>query len=601
VNELNYWIEGGVIVVYLVFLLAVGTIFNRLNKNVSDYFRSGAKGTWWLVGSSLFIGAISSATFTATAGVAYDAGLTALMVSVGMWIGQLINILFLARWFRQLRCITFPEVLRNRFSTGVEQMYSLTSMFFQLIFAAITLWSIAVFSGAVFKLNVPLLIFGLGGVVIFYSTFGGRWAVMATDFLKGLILFPMALLMLWLSLKEIGGVSELFARIQEAGLVERYAAVKAYGNPWFGGNQYTWGWVLANMTMGIVMSCSLGASVRYFSCKDGAEAQKSAAWNLILSAVGMTIFIVPPIVARLLYSAQVGAMPISNPQEASYAVACLELLPTGLIGLMVTSMFAACMANIDTGLNANAAVFIQNIYPLLSRTFKLKEKNDAKMLEISRVVTIVFGILIIWLAWIFLNSGMSMFAMMLEVMGMFGLPLVIPVLMAVIFHKGPSWTPYVVIGSSVVPSLVRVLASKGLIPGLDAWNYQTNIAFVLSVGIIAYLVCMLFHERTSPEFKQKVDRFYVNMHTPIDFEKEVGETNDWQQLIMVGGPSSIMGVLVLLLLLIPIFVPATRNAAFFLSVLFVAGFICAVGFGMYFAGRRKMHKTLAEKERQSAD
>jgi hypothetical protein len=181
-------------------------------------------------------------------------------------------------------------------------------------------------------------------------------------------------------------------------------------------------------------------------------------------------------------------------------------------------------------------------------------------------------------------------------MGMFGLPLVIPVLMAVIFHKGPSWTPYVVIGSAVVPSLIRVLASKGLIAGMEAWNYQTNIALVLSVGVVAYFFCMLFHDRTTPEFKEKVDQFYVNMHTPIDFAKEVGETNDWQQLIMVGGPSSIMGVLVLLLLLIPIFVPATRNAAFFLSVLFVASFICAVGFGMYFAGRRKMRKTLAEKE-----
>lgn len=589
-NGLNYWIEGAVIVVYLVFLLAVGAIFNRLNKNVSDYFRSGAKGTWWLVGSSLFIGAISSATFTATAGVAYDAGLTALMVSVGAWIGALINVSFLARLFRQLRCITFPEVLRTRFSPGVEQMYACTSMLFQWIFAGITLWSIAVFAGSVFGMSVPLLIFGLGGVVIFYSTFGGRWAVMATDFLKGLILFPMALLMFYLALREIGGFTGLISAIQDAGLVERYMPVKEYGNVLFDSNRYTLGWVLANMTMGIVLSCSLGASVRYFSCKDGKEAQKSAAWNLTLSIVGMTVFIVPPIVARLLYSSDVMGMPIVPPQESSYAVACLKLLPTGLIGLMVTSMFAACMANVDTGLNANAAIFIQNIYPVFEKMFKLKPKDDAKMLEISRVATIVFGILIVFIAWLFSSSGVSIFGAMLEVMGMFGLPLVIPVLMAVIFRKGPSWTPFVVIGLAVVPSLLRTLAIKGLLGGIDAWNYQWNIFSILMTGVLAYFVCMPFHKRESDEFKERVNEFYKRMHTPIDMEKEVGETNDWQQLIMVGGPSAIMGVLVLLLLFIP-----QENKSSYIHVLFVAGFICAVGFGMYFAGRRQMKKMLAEK------
>lgn len=591
---MNYWVEGTVIGVYLVFILAVGSIFNRMNKNVSDYFRSGAKGTWWLVGSSLFIGAVSSSTFTAGAGVAFDAGLTALMVSVGVWIGMVINISFLARWFRQLRCITFPEVLRNRFCTGVEQMYSMTSIFFQLVFSGITLWSVATFAGAVFKMNVPLLIFVLGGVVLFYSTCGGRWGVMATDFMTGLILFPMALLMCWLSLKQIGGVSELFARIQEMGLVERYAAIKPYGNEFFSNNQYTLGWVLANMTMGIVLSCSLGASVRYFSCKDGPEAQKSAAWNLFLSVIGMTVFVVPPIVARLLFHDEVMAMEISKPQESSYAVASLNMLPAGLIGLMVTAMFAACMSNLDTGLNANAAIFIQNVYPAFSRLFKLKSKDDEKMLEISRVVSIVFGILIIFIAWYFSQQGaLGMFEAMLHIMAMFGLPLVIPVLMAVLFRKGPSWAPYVVIGISTLPSILKMFAVKGALFGIEPWNYQWNILIVLSTGIIAYLICMPFHKYESDEYKERVNEFYKKASTPIDVEKEVGDPLEWQQLVMIGGPSAIMGTLVFLLVLVPNEMPARAQ------VLFVAAFVSVVGYGMYFAGRRKMPEELKKNKAKS--
>jgi len=163
---MNYWIEGSVIVVYLLFLLGVGFVFSRFNKNVSDYFRSGAQGTWWLVGTSLFIASVSASTFTANAGVAYEAGWTVIGVQVGFWIGILINALFLARWFRQLRCITFPEVLRMRFGVPVEQLYSCTSLLFQWVFSAITLWSVATFTGTIFKLNIPMLILIIGGVVL---------------------------------------------------------------------------------------------------------------------------------------------------------------------------------------------------------------------------------------------------------------------------------------------------------------------------------------------------------------------------------------------------------------------------------------------------
>ena len=40
------------IVIYLFVLIAMSVAFSRMNKNVSDYFRSGCQGTWWLVGSS---------------------------------------------------------------------------------------------------------------------------------------------------------------------------------------------------------------------------------------------------------------------------------------------------------------------------------------------------------------------------------------------------------------------------------------------------------------------------------------------------------------------------------------------------------------------
>lgn len=564
---------------YLLFVLGLGFVFNKFNRNVSDYFRSGAQGTWWLVGTSLFIGAVSSATFTATAGVAFEAGWSALMVSVGSWLGILINVAFLARWFRQLRCITFPEVLRQRFGGKVEQLYALTSMLFQLVFASISLWAVATFASAVFGLNLMALLLALGIVILIYSTSGGRWAVMATDFLQGIVVLPMAILMAYLALDQIGGMAGLFDRIASEDLGKAFAPVKPYGNDLFANNTYTLGWLVAAAVMGVVQSCSLGASPRYFSCKDGGEAQKAAAWQLVLSIFGMTIFAIPPMVARFLYAPDVLGQDISKPAEAAYAIAAINLLPAGMLGLMVTAMFAASMANIDTGLNANAAIFVQNVHPLLRRLGLAKDRDDASLLTLSRWVSIAFGVAIIAIAMgLATQRQLGMFEAMLNIMGMFGLPLVIPVLLAVFIRRVPSWTPFVVIGASVIPSILKLLAAQGLVP-LPVWNYQTNIALVLGSGVTAFLACMPFYERESDEYKQRVADFYRRMHTPVDFAKEVGVSRDREQARMVGSFVAAFGLLSFLLLLIPN-PPSARG-----SVLFVSIFITTVGAGMLLYSR----------------
>ena len=41
------------LVVYLIMLLALGAYFSRFNKDLSDFIRGGAQGTWWIVGMSM--------------------------------------------------------------------------------------------------------------------------------------------------------------------------------------------------------------------------------------------------------------------------------------------------------------------------------------------------------------------------------------------------------------------------------------------------------------------------------------------------------------------------------------------------------------------
>ena len=65
---------------YLIILMVVGMLFSKMNKNVSDFARGGAQGTWWMVGTSMFMGGISAFTFTGNASAAFSSGPTFLVI-----------------------------------------------------------------------------------------------------------------------------------------------------------------------------------------------------------------------------------------------------------------------------------------------------------------------------------------------------------------------------------------------------------------------------------------------------------------------------------------------------------------------------------------
>ena len=106
-------IEYITLTVYLILLLVLGAYFSRYNKNLSDFVRGGAQGTWWIVGMSMFISGISAFTFTGNASAAYDAGPTLLVIYLANVVGFALSGLFLGRWFRQTRALTLADIIRD--------------------------------------------------------------------------------------------------------------------------------------------------------------------------------------------------------------------------------------------------------------------------------------------------------------------------------------------------------------------------------------------------------------------------------------------------------------------------------------------------------
>ena len=545
-------VEYLVIIGYLVLIICVGIVFKKFSANTDDYFKSGTKGSWWLVGSSAFMSAFSAWTFTGAAGVAFESGFSVMIIFLGNAFGFFLNFVFMGPWLRQMRVTTFPEAISKRFGETTRNFYALFEVPIRTLYAAMALYGLGIFCSAVFGYNIYHVIILSGIVVLFYSATGGRWAVMATDFLQGLILIPLTIIIAWLCVSELGGIGAMFDQIEAQGLSEEFSMINSA--TLFGG-AYTWGWASAMVIKGFFVFNSIYAGPRYFSVKDGREARKAALLASALFLIGGLIWFLPPITARLLFADEVMALGISKPAEAAYAIASVNLLPAGLIGLIVVAILTATMSSVDTGLNTNVAILIKDIYPKLARRFNWEAKSETQLLRYGRAYTWVMGVLIIFLALhIAGQKGKGIFEIMLDIGALLLIPIQIPLMWGLFIRKTPPWAALSSIGCAFTVSLMAFLnvpLSNFGFPPDAIWTFQVKFFGVLIAGSIGFLISIPFAPAIGSPYRNKVDKFITNMKTPIDFKTEVGESNDIAQLNIIGRFGLAIAAFIGLMLIIP--------------------------------------------------
>ncbi|MDK2971771.1 MAG: solute:Na+ symporter, family [Candidatus Sumerlaeota bacterium] len=557
------YVEYVVIAVYFLIMLATAFVFQRYNNKFSDYFRSGSQGTWWLVGSSIFMASFTAWTYTGAVGVAYESGITISLIYLANALGYGLNAVLTARWFRQLRATTYPEVVRARFGTWTQQFYIYVGILPGILMASLTLWGVALFTSAVFGLDQTMLIVGVGVVVLVYSVVGGLWAVMATDFLQALILVPMTVLVAVLSLGAVGGIDGLISEIGAQGHPEMLQLFDRGPEA-----TYTPVWASAFLVFVVISYNSIGSSVKFFSCKDGREASRASALAAVLMLLGSVLWIIPPMVARLRFSEFVDAQPLTKPAEAAYAVVAMRLLPAGMTGMIVVAMFAATMSSLSTIFNQFAGIMTQDVY----KPFLRPKASERELFVAGRVATVVVGAAIVAMAvHLSRRSGGALFDSMLLFGSLLGTPMVVPLFLVLFIRRTPPW--------SAVASVCAGLAASLLAYTME-FGYAATVFSVTGTSTAGYLATMPFWGRTPPEYQRKVAEFHEKMRTPVDFEAEVGSCNDSAQLRLIGRLACVIGGFLFLLIAVP------NPLAGRFQIAIVSLCVFAFGCVMVFASRR---------------
>lgn len=584
-----------VIGLYFLFILAVGYAFKRFSSNTSDYFRGGGQMLWWMAGSSAFMTQFSAWTFIGAAGKAYTDGPIVLMVFFANAAGFLLNYLVFAARMRQTRLVTGIQVIRQRYGKGAEQLFTWMEIPIGLIYAAIWLNALGQFltqSFTGFDLNTVIAV--TGSVVLIVTLLGGAWAVSATDFIQLTLLMLLAVVTAVFSLNAIGGPVQL---------VEQFPAKSILGN----GVQLpalAIGWIFFVFLKQILNGNKMTSAHRYLSARDSTEAKKAAMLAMVLFLIGSVIWFIPPMVGAVLYPdlTQYLTGDVARPEELAYAVVAQNLLPSGMVGLLVVAIFAATMSSMDSGLNRNTGIFVLNFYKPVVR----KDATDKELFFVSRIVTIVLGAIIISMA-IFIETlmnqggeegGFGLFELMLKFGAVVSVPLGIPIIFGLFFKKTPDWVCWT---CALVGFVAYILSNfiftaewfQGLI-GLELtsreisdYGFSVSLFFGVLLPSIWFFGSQYFYKEPTGARAVELKEFWANVERPVS-PSENPENRNYAQCAMIGKSAyAFAGFLFLLM----IFAPNEIGGR--LAFLFVGSVLTLIGYLL--VGQAKRHR----KESQS--
>ncbi|XP_049645076.1 sodium/myo-inositol cotransporter 2 isoform X4 [Suncus etruscus] len=356
-----------VLVLYFLFVLAVGiwSTVKTKKDTVKGYFLAGGDMVWWPVGASLFASNVGSGHFVGLAGSGAAAGLSA-------------------------------------------AAYEFNGLFFVLMLAWIFLpiyisGQVDMYAGAIFiqqslHLDLYLAVIGLLAITAVYTIAGFA----EVGGLQGL------------QEKYFSAVASNRSENSSCGL-PREDAFHMFRDPLT--SDLPWPGILFGMSIpSLWYWCTDQVIVqRTLAAKNLSHAKGGSIMAAYLKVLPLFVMVFPGMVSRILFPDQVAcAIPdickkvCGNPSGCSdiaYPKLVLELLPTGLRGLMMAVMVAALMSSLTSIFNSASTIFTMDLW-----THFRPQATEKELLIVGRVFVLILVLVsIFWIPVVQASQGGQLF------------------------------------------------------------------------------------------------------------------------------------------------------------------------------------------------
>jgi Na+/proline symporter len=267
------------------------------------------------------------------------------------------------------------EYLKDRYNLPTQQALAWSGVLLKIVDVGAKWAAIATLLSVFTGITITQGIIITGAITALYCTVGGLWADALTELGQFVIQLVAGLAMLIAALSKLGGVSSIWNVWDEP-------ALQHHNHPTAG--PYTAVFLLAYL---FIKTFEYNGGMwnqaqRYMATGSAKQAQRSATLSSVLWFVWPLVLFFPMWISPLLVHAK-------KPDASdSYALLTEQLLPHGLLGLVVVGFFSHTMAMCSSDANAIAAVVTRDIAPAVSRTARTWSTRVG--LIAARVTTLLF-------------------------------------------------------------------------------------------------------------------------------------------------------------------------------------------------------------------
>ncbi len=390
-------LDLAIIAVYFVIVFSIGFYFARKERTSEDYFLASRNVGWFAIGASLFVSNISTEHFIGLAGSGATSGLA---VGHFEWLACLILLILgwvFVPFYLRTNVFTMPEFLERRFSRSCAVYlaaisilaYIFTKISVHLYAAAVVLERVVGWN----PLTAAIILVVATGV---YTIAGGLAAVIYTDLVQTLILICGAVILAVVGLHEVGGFAGLRAALPQS----YFHMIKPMSD-----SEYPWtGIYFGAPILGIWYWCTDQVIVqRVLSAKDEGHAKAGTIFAGFLKILPVFILVLPGLVAAALYPQLFtrDANGVVTNGDIAYPTLIINLLPHGLIGVMIAALMAALMGAMSSVFNSASTLVTLDFYK------KVRPKaTEVQLVAFGRMATGILVVLgLLWVPFIKLISA----------------------------------------------------------------------------------------------------------------------------------------------------------------------------------------------------
>ncbi len=581
------------IVFYFGFVITVGVVFSRRNKNTSDYFRGGGIMPWWMAGVSAWMASFSAWTFTGAAGKIFTQGFYVVLLYWASFVPYLVLFFFTSYRFRRMRVVTPLEAIRIRYGAATQQFVTWIRLPFLLLFGGVGLNTVGVFMSGAFDVNLQTIIVILGVMVTFVSLVGGAFGVAASDFVQMFLVVTITLVISAFGLAQanLGGFH---------GLMEKLPVQHFHWGE-FARPEFITLWFVALLVNNLFYLNTMEMSAKYLMARSDSHAQKMIIFPLFGTLIGPLMWLLPPLVASAVYTPEQIHAVFPNlglhPEEGAFLLTAHDVLPKGMLGLLVAGIFGATLSNLDASVNQGVGILVRNFYlPIIN-----PHCPEKRLLIISKLATGLFGIIVIAIGLVVSKlRTLPLFDLLNQLGVSLWLPLAIPMCLGLFYKRTPPWSSWTTVLIGLAMSFVMKFCTR---PEMFDWipflrgplkpeevtqYYLFATVTGVSITCLAWFFFTSFFYKNCPaEYRQQVDEFFQRLKTPVGALTEEQAKENHKVVGAIGLLCMIFGGFVLLLLLVP------NDGTKRLGFVFCGGNILGVGWVLRRVSRRHQEPMVA--------